>query len=230
MYAIQSDHPRFVSNVQQLSDISLLVLRVRVADERIEVFGSGDTFLFWEQFYVHQLEVQEVFKDFYDPRFTLAQGGIVEIIQFRALALANAPYYPPVNDANKRHYFDLIASNINVGDDLIVFLLNHHGFLRDPDGPEPTLFARLRHAHEHVDGHMVHNGYVRRNFITNRIWGGSGGNPTPNSLFSLTNQVQAAFFYDPDVDAFQSVNPVNNLVLTRQDLFYIKYTNITEEA
>jgi len=224
LHAIESDHPRFVDNIFDLADISLLVLRVSVVAERIEVFGGGDTVMFWEQFYVYELEVHEAFKNFYDPQFTLEPGDTVEILQFRALAAANAPYFPPVNDDNKRYYFDLIQSNINVGDDLIVFLLNHHNFLRAPDGPEPTLFARLRHSHEHVDGRMVRNGHIGRDVVARRIWGGwQGGRPLPSSYFTLTNQVQAAFVYNPNANIFQSINPANNLILTRDDLLIIQH-------
>ncbi|MCL2190021.1 MAG: hypothetical protein FWB87_14800 [Defluviitaleaceae bacterium] len=221
--AVESDHPRFANNIFDLTEKSFLVLRVRVINERVEVFGGGDTTLFWEQFYVYELEVQEAFKNFVLSYNALEQGDLIEIIQFRALARdSHSPYYPPINNYNKRQYFDLIQSDINVDDDLIIFLINHHDFLRDFYSPEPTLFARLRHAHEHVNGRMVRNGYIERDIIARRI---RGGNPTPSNFFTLTNQVQATFLYCLNSNIFTGVNPVNNLILTRECLYHIKYSN-----
>jgi hypothetical protein len=212
--AVESDHLRFFESVNCLAENSLLVLRVNVISRRVEVFGRGDTEMVWEQFYVYELEIVEAYKTFSDRNnHTHGQGDVIEIMQFKGLA--SGGYYPPINDENKRFYFDFIQADINVGDDLVVFLVNPYLVLRNAphysywNGVSPSRFAHLRHR-------RLPNGYVEHNAIGRRIQ--QGTMPTATSLFTLTNQVQAAFLYSPHENIFESVNPVNNLVLTREEL------------
>jgi len=214
--ALESDHPRFFSDIDCLADNSFLILRVNVLSERVEVFGRGDTAIVWEQFYVYELYILDVYKGFTDRNGnTLGRGDTIEILQFRGLARNLFGYYPPINNENKRRYFDLIRADINESDELIVFLIYNHSFLRQPsypygDGLEPTLFARLQHKREP-------GGFVRRDIIRLRIWGDwNGGSPDINSFFTLTNQVQAVFAYSLYDDVFTNVNPYSTLVVTRE--------------
>jgi hypothetical protein len=197
-----------------LAENSLLVLRVNVLSKRVEVFGRGDTVVTWEQFYVYELEIIEAYKTFADRNgHTHGSGDILEILQYSRIA--NYGYYPPITDENKRFYFDFIRADINIGDELVVFLVNPYMVLRNAptytylDDVSPMRFATLQHR-------RLPNGNIERGAIHNRL--NQGSRPTATSLFALTNQVQAVFFYDPHQDIFESVNPFNNLALTREDL------------
>jgi len=171
--AVESDHPRFFNSIYSLAENSTLVLRVEILNKRLEVFGRGDTEMIWEQFYVYTLEVLEAYDGFLSERYTLElgfieQGNLVEFMQFNGLSRRRNAYHPLVNNTNKRFHFDFIPADINIGDELVVFLLLDHAFLGrqyrfETNVAEPSRFVGLQHAHEHVNGRMVRNGYIWKN-------------------------------------------------------------------
>ncbi|MCL1994694.1 MAG: hypothetical protein FWG63_00645 [Defluviitaleaceae bacterium] len=98
---------------------------------------------------------------------------------------------------------------------MIVFLISNYPFLRgNQDIHTDTRFARLRHTREHRNGTVSRNSIISYNDIAGRIW----GNPGSDTLFVLTNQVQAAYRYNAYANTFESINTHNNLSLTREDL------------
>ena len=229
---LESSHSRNSSSIYELAEASTLVLRTEVLDQRIEVFGwgGGDPFFMpfferffhhsearWEQFYVYRMKILDVYRDTLGSFHALQQGDVIEVFQYRKLSEEERDgviYWPtPLT------LFDIIPSNINAGDDLIVFLINNHLFLKGfQDIHTDTRFARLRHAREHNDGAVGFRSIVSYNSISGRI----RGTPNPNSLFIFTNQVQGAYRYISNIDSFESVNPNNNLPLTRENLKQIK--------
>jgi|GEM_PF-1712063 len=209
---LQSEHSRNFSSIENLFNNSLLVLRVKVLDRNIEVFGSGDSELFfgsanivWEQFYTYQLEVLEIFKGTLNNIDYIKIGDTIEVFQQRKLS------YESLLDEDSLQKFDVIPLEINVGDDLIVFLITNTNFLRgQQDIHTDTRFARLRNRIKNF------NGFVFTPFINHRIEFRAlderiRGIPRPNSLFIFTNQVQAAYRYDEYTNIFESVNIRNNL-------------------
>ncbi|MCL1882518.1 MAG: hypothetical protein FWF81_02025 [Defluviitaleaceae bacterium] len=221
--AIESNHPRFFNDIYTLAEESTLVLRVEVADERIEVFGRGrPERLIWEQFYVYSLEVVEAYNGFLSERFTIEKGDVLEILQLRGLSKNRNAYWPRINDSNMHYYFCFIPSNINIGDELVVFLsIIDHAFSDTHPNSSLTHFSRLLHKHESVRGRRVLGGEISRDAVAHRMGLGIS-TPTPSRFFSLTNQVQAAYVYNSNDYIFESVNPHNNLILTREDLKYIR--------
>ena len=212
---LESSHSRNSSNIYELAESSNLVVRVEVLDRRIEIFGWGDTQTLWEQFYVYRLKILEVYKEDLNSYYTLQQGDIIEIFQYKRLT--GRQEYNEFHWPNPLARFDMIPADINCGDDLVVFLIGNYPFLRGlQDIHTDTRFARLRHTRQHINGIAIHNHRtINRNAVEERI---RGTPANPNSLFILTNQVQGAYRYVPYTDTFESVNPHNNLLLTRENL------------
>ena len=214
---LESNHSRNFINISEMYETSTLFARVEVLERRIDVLGYGslDRFLFgdyiaiWEEFYIYTLKILEVYQNnlpyINNQPQTLKYGDTIEIFQYRRIN----------NSLDLRFPFDLISSDINIGDDLVLFLVSNNNFVEHPNYHTGTRFTRLQHRRANTNGTITRRSPVQVNAVTSRI----RGIPSISSLFVLTNQVQAAYRYNPYLDFFESVNPHNNLTLTRDDLF-----------
>jgi len=218
---LESEHSRNSKSIYGLSENSTLVVRVKILDKRIEVFGWGDTITGWEQFYVYRLKILDVYKNFLNNNYTLENGNIIELFQYRKL---NSEEDGELDFPNPLARVDMVYADINVGDDLVLFLITNHLFLSGlQEYHTDTRFARLRHTRINNNGRVSTRSNINRNEIVSRI----RGVPNIASLFILTNQVQGAYKYNPYGNVFESVNPHNNLTLTREDLILITANAIT---
>jgi hypothetical protein len=206
---LESNHPRVAEDIEHLAEMSELVLRVSVLDRRIEVFGGGDTergwFMsrpfWWHGYFVYQLDVLEVYKG----SESVAVGDMLEIFQFSHRG-NRSNVFEDINSENLRWFFDYIYADINVGDELVVFLVDHRQDLPSQyRGEFRQLYLSPWHIFESRDGDRVRRGNVNFTGVRRQTW----GRPARH-LFVLTNQVQATFRYLGD-GVFEATNPLNNL-------------------
>ena len=215
--AFREGHSSIFNNLKCMKETATLIVRGEVIDEWYAVFGLGDSFRIYHKFSVYQLKIIEIYKG------AATEGDIIEVLQIiqlqgRSLMKQLCTLLPWImcNRFSDDDRFDYIKLPLNVGDDIIVFLVDR-----------PLAAAALYSSISPTMGDTIFFSPTPTNLAPSQ--------PSINQqyylnlLYVLINPIQAAFRYtltevctEHDQWIFESVNIHNNLILTADDLLWIQ--------
>jgi len=190
--AVEEEHSRLYSSIENLKRSSDAVVRVRVVDMTLEEWRMGDTDYWDDEFTNLHLEILEVYHDSFISAWQLREGTTIGLLQINRidnrrwgrLDWDSASSIRRAADEWPEYTFqiDWIRVQFDVGDELVLFL-NYGVFENEWNTYWPSWDSRYEHQ------------------LSDRV-------------YHLANPIQSAYFYP----SLESVNPYNNLTLTHYDL------------